>query len=121
MPSRFVHLLAALALATVTAACGANAASAPADAPVDGDAVVLTDNEFQPAALRVTAGTTVTWTWDDGSAQHNVVFDDDTASPAQSQGTWTRTFDEPGTFAYVCTLHPRMTGTVVLEGGYEQA
>lgn len=115
MSSRFARLLPAVALIVVTAACGADAASAPAEAPVDGDAVVLTDDEFQPAALRVTLGTTVTWTWDDGSTDHNVVFDDE-SSAVQSEGTWTRTFGEPGTFDYVCTLHGGMMGTVVVDG-----
>lgn len=115
MPPRFVRLLPALVLVVVAAACGGDAASAPA-APVDGDAVAVIDNEFQPAALRVAPGTTVTWAWD-GSADHNVVFDDDQGSPVQSEGTWTRTFDEPGTLGYVCTLHGRMTGTVVVDGG----
>ena len=68
---------------------------------------------FEPAVLRVTPGTTVTWVWDDGSVPHNVTFDD-VGSDTRSEGMWTRTFTDPGTFDYVCTLHGGMTGTVTV-------
>jgi plastocyanin len=29
-----------------------------------------------------------------------------------SEGTFHHRFDEPGTYDYVCTLHPNMTGTI---------
>ncbi len=65
---------------------------------------------FTPSAVQVTPGTEVTWTFTSRTA-HNVVFDD-VASPTQTTGTWSRTFDEPGSYAYVCTLHDGMEGRV---------
>jgi plastocyanin len=61
----------------------------------------------------VTVGTveTVTWTFDD-RVDHDVRFDDGPASPIMRTGTWSRTFDQPGTYHYDCSLHPNMTGTV---------
>ncbi|MGH8933433.1 MAG: cupredoxin domain-containing protein [Egibacteraceae bacterium] len=111
--------VAAMALATLAAACspaGSSAPSPPAGPAVSGDqTVMLADGDnFDPDALRVTSGTTVSWQWEDSSTLHNVTFDD-FGSDTQSAGTYTHIFDEAGTFAYVCTLHPNMTGTVVVE------
>ncbi len=108
-------LLPALALVGLTAACSAGAASTtrPAEPPVSGDTVTLSDNAFQPAALLVTPGTTVTWIWDDGGTRHNVAFDALT-SDIQAEGSWTHTFTDSGTYDYVCTLHRNMTGSVIV-------
>ena len=48
-----------------------------------------------------------TWTADDGS------FDSGTIGAG---ATFTFTFDEPGEYAYVCTIHPTMSGTITVEG-----
>ncbi len=109
--------LAALALAAATAACAAGASSAPPPPdgpPLSGQAIVLVkDSTFQPDALRVITGTTVTWEWD-GSLPHNVVFED-FASDTQTEGTYAHTFTASGDFTYRCTLHPRMTGVVAVD------
>lgn len=74
--------------------------------------VTVSDNQFTPAELTVEADTSVTWTWD-GVAQHNVVGDG-FESRNQAQGTFEHTFDAPGTYSYVCTLHQGMDGTVIV-------
>jgi glucose/arabinose dehydrogenase len=38
------------------------------------------------------------------------------ASPTQTTGTFEHEFTTPGSFGYICTLHPEMTGTVVVTG-----
>jgi plastocyanin len=40
------------------------------------------------------------------------VSGDDFASEVMSEGTFRNRFDDPGTYDYVCTLHPNMTGTI---------
>jgi len=52
--------------------------------------------------------------WDDGSVPHDVVFDSGPASLQQSDGTWEHRFGRPGTYDYRCTIHPQMTGKVVV-------
>ncbi len=83
-------------------------------APVAGvSEVAVRDNEFGPAAIEVSAGTTVTWRWD-GEERHNVVGDG-FESPVQTAGEFARAFSEPGTYDYRCGPHPDMTGTIVVE------
>jgi plastocyanin len=75
--------------------------------------VTLAGNAFDPHEVTIRAGDSVTWIWDDGAVQHDVVAEA-FSSAIQADGTYRRTFEEPGTYAYLCTLHPRMTGTVTV-------
>lgn len=101
-------------LALIAGGCGAGGPDPLAAPPVAASAVVVADDEFAPAAVEVPAGTSVTWTWEGGNA-HNVSGDGFT-SDTQDEGTFTHAFDAPGTYAYRCTLHPGMTGAVVVSG-----
>lgn len=66
---------------------------------------------FSPSVIEVEQGATVTWTFASAGAEHNVVFDD-VASPTQLDGTFARTFDQPGSYPYTCTIHDGMDGRV---------
>jgi plastocyanin len=73
---------------------------------------------FSPASVSVTAGGTVTWTNNDAGIPHTVTadngsFDSGNLTTGQS---FSQTFNAAGTFAYHCTIHPQMTGTVVVTG-----
>jgi plastocyanin len=103
----------AVALVLVATACGSQGSAEPPPS-VGGPAVAVRDYEFEPASLRVDAGATVTWVWE-GSAPHDVVGQGFESSD-QSSGTFRRTFEQPGTYAYQCTIHPGMEGTIVVEG-----
>jgi plastocyanin len=107
-------MLVALAglVALALSACGTGDASEPAStADTEGPSVVIEDLAFEPEALEVDVGETVTWTWNDGAVTHDV-SGDDFQSEVISEGTFSHRFDEPGTYDYVCTLHPNMTGTI---------
>lgn len=76
-----------------------------------------TEYVFAPAAIKISSGTTVTWTWV-GSGSHNVVATDgafDSGAPVSS-GTYMHTFETAGTFFYYCKPHKSMgmKGAVVV-------
>lgn len=80
----------------------------------EGADVRIVDNAFDPAEIQVSAGTSVDWE-NTGDATHTVTFDDgDDSGDLNSGATYSRTFDDAGEFAYVCSIHPQMTGTVTV-------
>ena len=86
----------------------------PTPAPASGStAVDIVDLAFKPADIQVTTGTTVTWT-NTGVAPHTATAKDDSfdSGMLETGGTFEHTFTAPGTFAYLCQVHPDMTGTI---------
>ena len=79
-------------------------------------AVAIADFAFAPATLTITAGDTVTWTNED-QIEHTATsttgaFD----SGLLGQGaSFSFTFATPGTYDYLCTPHPSMTGQIVVQ------
>lgn len=78
--------------------------------------IALTGLEYRPATTTIRPGQSVAWKWD-GTLVHDVAFDDGLTSPKQTSGTWERSFPDPGNYDYVCTLHPQMTGKVLVAPG----
>jgi plastocyanin len=97
------------AAVTFTAA----ASAAPASAGVS-----VGNNFFNPQGAVVQTSGTVTWTWNSGVVQHNVTYSSGPAplptnSATQAGGTTFSTpFTNVGTYAYHCSLHAGMEGTV---------
>jgi plastocyanin len=78
-------------------------------------AVTIVSRAYQPPALTIEAGQTVTWT-NHGFTPHTVTavggeFDSGRLNAGES---FKETFSTPGTFAYTCTIHPSMKGTVTV-------
>ena len=73
----------------------------------------MKDNVFAPRTVTVAAGDTVTWTFR-GSVVHNV-SGPGFSSKFLKSGTFEHTFEKPGSFNYVCTIHSGMTGKVEVE------
>src|SRR5512143_4225913 len=81
----------------------------------DAIAVKIDNFTFGPQELKVKAGTTVTWTNED-DIPHTVVSPNNFKSKVMdTEGTYSFTFTTPGTYKSFCSLHPHMTGTVVVE------
>ncbi|MCX4097175.1 plastocyanin/azurin family copper-binding protein [Nocardia sp. alder85J] len=134
-PGGFAAALCAFALATsgcgssttsstpppTTIASPPTTASAPASTPTPHASTItvdVKDMKFSPATLTVTPGDTVTWKFAD-RMPHAVQGMGDTAmginSPIYNKGEWSYTFSVPGTYRYLCPLHPDMRGTVTVQ------
>src|SRR5579864_3984130 len=82
------------------------------------DTKVTIDNfTFAPQKLTVKAGTTITWVNQD-DIPHTVVATSLAfrSKALDTDDKFTFTFSTPGTYEYFCSLHPHMTGTIVVEG-----
>ena len=123
--SRSPAALLLIAAMLLGGACGGGDDSPTVDVPDNastadnastGGKVEIKGFAFNPKDVTVKAGATVTWTHAD-DASHTVTADDDSfKSDTLSRGaTFSHTFDTAGTFAYHCSIHTTMTGTVVVQ------
>jgi plastocyanin len=72
--------------------------------------------QFVPAILTVKAGTAVTWVNRD-EEPHNVVSPNRVFRSKAIDGgeKFTTVFDKPGTYDYLCAVHPHMRGKIIVE------
>ncbi|NLE79286.1 MAG: copper-binding protein [Rhodococcus sp.] len=118
--TRTLTSVAALSLTlAVTTLSGCADQQTEPETTATGPVVEVAGMAFSPSTLTVEAGTTVTWEFNDGAVTHNVQSVDGEESvlrsPWMKTGTYTFTFDEPGTYDYTCELHPDMRGTIVVQ------
>jgi len=104
---------------TAISAVAINAAGrkAPAAAQQASTAEVQIDNfSFGPSTITVAVGTTVTWVNRD-DIPHTVVSDDKIfkSKPLDTDDKFSYTFTKAGTYEYFCSLHPKMTGKVIVQ------
>jgi len=87
----------------------------PMKGSATGARVSIVNFAFAPTPLKIAAGQSVTWSNDDG-APHGLAYKDGAAGvdPLLPGKTFTRTFDKPGVYDYVCSVHPYMQGQVVV-------
>ena len=122
-PKRWIAA-AGMASLAILAACGSDSPGAPSASTPTGHAqhgstVTQRTFTFLPPSLAVQAGTDVTWVNED-TVDHTVTsgapdsplggFDE----PLGKEATVVISFGEPGTFAYFCSIHPSMTGEIVV-------
>jgi len=108
-----VGTAAFLALGTV----GALAQQAQQQVAAVGEAeIAIQSFQFVPAILTVAPGTAVPWVNKD-EEPHNVVSPDRAFRSKAIDGgeKFTNVFDKPGTFNYICAVHPHMRGTVIVK------
>jgi plastocyanin len=83
-----------------------------------GAITVTIDNfSFAPMQLEIRAGTEVTWINKD-DVPHTVVSDDHKLFKSRALDTdekFSFTFKDPGTYEYFCSVHPKMTGKIVVK------
>ena len=88
----------------------------PKAAAAASGSVTIVDFNFAPGTITINQGDTVTWV-NDGPTPHsatssNGAFDTGIFPAGESRS---HTFSEAGTFSYICTPHPNMHGTVVVQ------
>jgi len=109
---------AILAVALLMAGSHQVGAKAPQAAPATSAEVKIDNFSFAPATLTVSAGTTVTWTNRD-DIPHTVVSTDEPkafkSKVLDTDEKFTYTFTKAGAYSYFCSVHPKMTGTVVVK------
>jgi len=111
--------VASLALAIVAAAVvlpGTRQSFAVQAQQAPATEVKIDNFSFGPAAITVAAGTTVTWTNRD-DIPHTVVADDKTfkSKVLDTDEKFSYTFSKPGTYPYFFSVHPKMSGKVVVQ------
>jgi plastocyanin len=81
---------------------------------VETNIISIKNFAFSPSVLTVKQGTKVTWTNQD-SAPHQIkseTFNSDSLGQGES---FNFTFSNKGSFNYICSIHPSMTGKIVVE------
>jgi plastocyanin len=92
-----------------------SAAPSPTGQPVAANAVTIHNFAFGPQVVTVKAGVTVIWANHDTEA-HTVTSNTGAfgSKVLQPGASYSFTFAKPGTYPYHCTIHPFMTGTVMV-------
>ncbi len=119
---RFSIMAGAVLAFALACGGGGTATQAPASQPAAagcsgsaGTPVAIQDFSFSPTSITVAVGGVVTWA-NAGATNHTVTFDGGPdCGTVRPTATVTRTFAAAGSFAYKCTIHPQMTGTVVVQ------
>lgn len=122
--------LAAVLIAILVVSCGTqpggktqnsgsakeNGAKVTPPAASGNAAIDISNFAFSPETATVKKGTEVVWTNND-DATHEIGADDNSfSSPSLEKGdTFSFVFEKAGTFPYTCTIHPSMTGTIVVK------
>ena len=78
------------------------------------NAVSIENNTFTPETLTIKVGETVTWMNND-SVMHNVVADEFSSDNLSNGDSFEFTFEEAGTYTYICSIHPAMSGEIIVE------
>jgi plastocyanin len=110
--TRLLLTVAALA-ALFAAGCGGSGVSGPAEKTTE--VTMAKSYRFDPERIEIQAGQTVTWTNEDNFT-HTVQVEGQDDHKVERGEAVSITFDEPGTYHYVCTLHRSdMEGEVIVK------
>ena len=109
-------LAIAVAVPLFGAGCGGSAAEEPSAATPETVAVDIKTFQFEPDPLEIEAGQTVEWTNSDATI-HTVVGKGIETGELDQGDTHAHTFEQPGTYAYVCDRHsgPGMKAEVIVK------
>ena len=99
------------------AVCGLLIAAQPAAAQTAAAATIeIKDFDFHPMDVTIAAGGSVTWKNRDGEPHTVTSTQGLFRSGAIDEGeSFTYKFDRPGTYSYLCSVHPKMRATVTVQ------
>ncbi|MGD0534772.1 MAG: cupredoxin domain-containing protein [Methanoregula sp.] len=112
-----------LILACMAAGCSSyqtpSATASPPASPGGRNTIMIKNFAFDPATLTVKTSTVVTWVNQDATP-HTITSDTGSSVPFSSDplptgASYNVTFTTPGTYTYHCSIHPSMTGTIVVQ------
>jgi plastocyanin len=108
--------IAALALTMIMVAGRSKASGATPTEDKQSTQIKIDNFVFSPNPVTVPAGTTIRWTNHD-DIPHNIVADDKSfkSKVLDTDDAFSYTFAKPGTYTYFCSIHPKMTGKVVVQ------
>jgi plastocyanin len=112
-----ISIAAALTLIGCSGTSYSGGVTNPNPGPVVTTSVSLHNLAFSPRSIQVSPGATVDFTNNDGIA-HNITFSSATINGAADFQTGSRSVVMPtaaGSYAYHCTIHPGMAGTVLVQ------
>jgi plastocyanin len=114
--TRLNALAIGAAVVTMTTMYGTSAHAGQSNPPAKAVAIEIDNFKFGVVSIDVAVGTTVTWTNRD-DVPHTVVSVKKVfkSPPLDTDEKFSYTFNEAGTFEYYCSLHPRMTGAIVVK------
>lgn len=124
-----IFLRPALLLAVLgTLSCGSSSSTSPStpssSMPQGNNTQVLVPNtngysvngsSFQPGTVTIKVGGSVTWTNQDVQEHTTTADNGSWSGDLPVKGSFTQVFMTAGTFSYHCTIHPNMTGSVVVQ------
>lgn len=113
-----VGVLNLLLLAQVVTPVGAQRSASPVQSkePAAAASVKIDNFSFGPDTMTVPVGATVIWTNRD-DIPHTVVSSDGVfkSKALDTDDQFSYTFTKPGTYPYFCSIHPKMTGKIVVQ------
>ena len=114
--NRLLRFVVRAGLAALIMAAGSYGAWAAGGSAPGGAEVKIDNFSFTPQVITVKAGTTITWTNRD-DIPHTVVSSDSLfkSKTLDTDDTFQFTPSKPGTYPYFCSIHPKMTGKVIVE------
>lgn len=86
----------------------------PINVPATTDNVTIQNFAFSPQTLTIKSGATVTWTNMD-SAPHRIKSDTFNSNNLSQGQSFEYKFNTPGTYDYYCSIHPSMSGQIIVQ------
>jgi plastocyanin len=108
--------VAALIIIAILMIAGSSRMTANAESSAANADVKIDNFSFGPQIVTVPVGATVTWTNHD-DIPHTVVSTEGVfkSKVRDTDEKFTYTFTKAGTYPYYCTIHPKMTGQIVVQ------